>query len=806
VTPERWQRVKELFRAALELEPAARAAFLEGACAEDPGLRSEVETLIAAHESDDEDSFLERPAVELEAPSLAGATDELAAGQRVGRYEVTGRLGAGGMGEVYLARDLDDDRTVALKLLPAAFSADRDRVRRFAREARAASALDHPNVCVVYEVGAAEDGRHFIAMEHVEGETLRARLAAGPLGVEPAVDVARQVAEALRAAHDAGIVHRDVKPENVMLRSDGRVKVLDFGLAKITRQAALDLTSATTVLRTREGMVMGTAGYMSPEQARGLDVDARTDVWSLGVILYEMLTGRPPFEGETPTDVIAAVIAREPAPLEQFVSSVPEVLAAVVARALRKRVEERYQAVRELARDLEETEQELAFARWDGRTHEASPHGPAVTTAPRFVTAGTVVVRPTDAAGGETPPVGRRREVREAATALLREQVRILTLTGEAGVGKSRLALEVARAAGGQFPGGVAFVALGAAEGDEALPAIARALGVEGAGDEPLARRLAGALSGGPALLVLDGYDGVADSAPEVTGLLAAVPGTKALVTAREPLGVDGELAYPVPPLGPPDQGRPLLPGDLGLYPAAKLFAERAREADASFEVTRDNAAAVGDVCRLLGGLPLAIELAAARAGSLAPGELLEQLERRPPVPGEGALGEATRRLSLRDVVAWSVDLLEEPERRLLERLAVFAGGCTMEAAEAVCAGPGDLEVEVLDAAESLADAALLRHREQADGETRLLMPAAVREYALERLAGRPEAGEVRRLHARLFLELARTAAAQAVGGADAAWRERVEPERDNLRAALRWLLEHEPGAGAEMAAALERL
>src|SRR5712691_10393727 len=256
----------------------------------------------------------------------------LGPGTRLGPYEIIAALGAGGMGEEYLARDGRLDRQVALKLLPVELTADHDRLRRFHSEARSASALNHPNMLVVHDFGE-HDGRPFIVTEYIDGQTLRRRLDAGAVPVREAIEIGMQVANALAAAHARGIVHRDVKPENVMVRPDGYVKVLDFGLAKLmTAGAAAGDVDPT--LYTRPGIVMGTPRYMSPEQARGLELDARTDVWSLGVILYEMVAGRPPFDGTTPTDVLAAILRTEPAPLDLHALQAPQTFGRLVARML----------------------------------------------------------------------------------------------------------------------------------------------------------------------------------------------------------------------------------------------------------------------------------------------------------------------------------------------------------------------------------------------------------------------------------------------------------------------------------------
>ena len=359
MTPERWEQVERLFHAALEREPARRAAFLSRACAGDAEMLREVESLVASHERSGD--FIEAPAADVAAGLLAEEDEGLAPGQACGPYRVEGLLGAGGMGKVYLAEDTRLGRRVALKLLPQRFTADADRVRRFEREARAASALNHPNILTVYEIG--RDGpAHFIAAEFIDGETLRERMAAARVELAEALDVAAQVASALAAAHEVGVVHRDVKPENIMLRRDRFVKVLDFGLAKLAPPKSNGDEAggpAPPSVKTGTGVLMGTARYMSPEQARGLETDARTDIWSLGVVLYEMLAARAPFEGDTNSDVLAAVLREEPAPLGRLAPEAPAELEWIVKKALAKDREERYQTARELQIDLKRLRQEL---------------------------------------------------------------------------------------------------------------------------------------------------------------------------------------------------------------------------------------------------------------------------------------------------------------------------------------------------------------------------------------------------------------------------------------------------------------
>ena len=355
--PERWQQIDRLFHAVLATEPAQRADFLDNACRDDASLRTEIESLISSHQQSE--SFFEKPAGDLAAGLLQRHEPGFEPGQQINNYRIIRQLGSGGMGEVYLAVDSRLGRNVALKILPAKFTVDPHRVHRFEQEARSASALNHPNIITIHEIGRVNNTR-FIVTEFVEGETLRERLMAVHIGTREALAVAIQVAAALEAAHAAGIVHRDIKPENIMLRGDGYVKVLDFGLAKLTEQRMVDQEAETVPqVKTGPGMVMGTVQYMSPEQARGQDVDTRTDLWSLGVVLYEMVSGQVPFQGETPSHVVVAILENEPPQLTGELGQLPSELDRIVDKTLRKNRDERYQTARDLHLDLKALKGEL---------------------------------------------------------------------------------------------------------------------------------------------------------------------------------------------------------------------------------------------------------------------------------------------------------------------------------------------------------------------------------------------------------------------------------------------------------------
>jgi len=357
--PGRWTRITDIYHATIARPPEERDSFVGQECHGDESLRKQVEAMVKSHERSGD--FIESPAFAIAPELLIEVQTVDLIGQSIGHYRIESLLGVGGMGEVYLARDERLGRKVALKLLPKRLTADETQLSRFKTEARSASALNHPNILTVYEIGA-EGNRHFIATEFIEGITLRASLMRGRVNLRDALEIAVQVASALAAAHETGVVHRDMKPENIMLRPDGYVKVLDFGIAKLTEQGPvpdLDEIGTTAVLQTRAGLVLGTARYMSPEQTRGQTVDARSDIWSLGVVIYEMIAGIPPFHGETPSDSIASILTTEPLPLSGLLPEVPLNLESILQKALCKNRDERYQTISEMLADLRNLEAEL---------------------------------------------------------------------------------------------------------------------------------------------------------------------------------------------------------------------------------------------------------------------------------------------------------------------------------------------------------------------------------------------------------------------------------------------------------------
>ncbi len=302
---DHWQKVKGLFDAVVELAPQERTRFLDKSCGTDDALRRDVEKLLASF--DDAESFMEQPAA-AEVASFIVEAKNLEAGKSFGHYEIIRHIGAGGMGEVYLAEDKKLDRRVAIKILNQEFSRHETNLGRFIQEAKAASALNHPNILVIHEIGESENS-NYIVSEFIEGKTLRDNFKASPMKLSKILDIAIQIANALTAAHRANIVHRDIKPENIMIRPDGYVKILDFGLAKLVEQKVVGLEDATAKQnQTAKGVILGTVNYMSPEQAKAEKVDERTDIFSFGVVLYEMIAGRTPFAGASMSETFANLI------------------------------------------------------------------------------------------------------------------------------------------------------------------------------------------------------------------------------------------------------------------------------------------------------------------------------------------------------------------------------------------------------------------------------------------------------------------------------------------------------------------
>jgi predicted ATPase/serine/threonine protein kinase len=703
----------------------------------------------------------------------------LVPGSRLGRYEIRSLIGAGGMGEVYLAHDPELHRPVALKVLGYSVRADEDLRKRLEHEARAASALNHPNILTVYDIGQLGEER-FIATEYVDGVTLRQRMsrsAEPPL--REVLDIATQLASALSAAEAAGLVHRDIKPDNIMLRRDGYVKLLDFGLARAV-DADPDLH------KTDPHMVRGTVFYMSPEQLRGKVLDSRSDLWSVGVLLYELISGRLPFDGESSSDVAASILRSDPPPLlRRDGTPAPPPFTAIVARALTKDRVKRYQAADELLSDLRRLQNELT----NDAVHVAGSDESRVATTEQFT---FVEPPPSNLPHKLTPLVGREAERDDVLSLLRRDDVRMVTLTGPGGTGKSRLSIDAGAALLGEMEDGVWFVSLAPLRDPRLVVSeIAAVLGVA-EGGAPLLETLAAAMREKSLLLILDNFEQVLDASPLVGRLLAAAPRVKALVTSRSPLRIAGEREYALPPLMTPPLDLPLAPEALGAYAAVALFVERASAVKSDFLLTTENARAIAEICVRLDGLPLAIELAAARVKVLPPQAMLSRVGNRLKLLSGGSRDLPERQQTMRAAISWGYQLLDAEEQRLFATLSVFRGGFSLDLAERVVESSSQRvaaelsskarrleDWSTLDGITSLIDKAFLRRDPaSSDARPRFVMLETIREYGLEVLAEQGRDREVRQAHALLMAAIAEENELEL---------ERLAEDGDNFRTAIEW-------------------
>ncbi len=685
---------------------------------------------------------------------------------RIGPYPVVEELGRGGMGVVYLAEDTKLRRRIAVKVLPNEMAQDAEGLVRFEREAQLLASINHPSIATIYSLEETDD-HTYLTMEHIPGDSLDRLIAAGPLSIDTTLSIGRQIASALEGAHREQVIHRDLKPANIMVAPDGTVKILDFGLAKTMSGGEED---PAELLRSEDsaGLIIGTLGYMSPEQLRGLEVDHRSDIWAFACILYECLTGDRVFPGATPSDRIAATLKQEP-DWSALPSNIPDRLRLLISQCLAKDSGARPASVAIARREIEEV--------------IAQRGQPAETPSQQKRRAATTGNLPLQLSSF----IGREKQMADLKELLARN--RLVTLTGAGGSGKTRLAIETARELPETPRDGVWLAALSQLTDETLLPkTVAAALGVSEEPNRTVTETLIDHLNGKELLLILDNCEHLVAACADLVDLfLRTHPQIRVLATSRQGLGITGEAVYRVPPLALPDPGARLGLHELAAIESIRLFAERGRSVRTDFALTEENAPAVVQVCRRLDGIPLALELAAARVEVLTAEEIAGRLDDRFRLLTTGGPTSQAQHKTLRALIDWSHDILTEPERVFLRRLAVFAGGWTLDAAESVCSGDGIEGWEVLDLLSCLVAKSLVEmdvDGGRGTGRARYRMLETIREYARDRLRESGERPAVRRRHRDYYVALAEEAESELTGSDQATWLARLQAEHDNLRAA----------------------
>jgi len=686
------------------------------------------------------------PDIENDAPNIPG-------------YRVARELGRGGMATVYEAEDLKHHRRVALKVIRPDVAETIGR-SRFLREIEVTANFSHPHILPLFDSGDAA-GRLFYVMPLVAGETLRARLnRERPLPIEDAVRLTREIASALTYAHQHGTVHRDIKPENILL-SAGIGLLADFGIAHSIALAA----ETTDFASTRVGTLLGTPGYMSPEQISGDAVDARTDVYALACVLFEMLTGQPPFAAATADALFRMHLVATPQPVTALRPSVSPALAAVVAKALAKARSDRFESAARFAEAI----------------------AAAVTPSATPVAGEWAVAVPHNLPRLRTQFIGRQRELEECSRLI--ESTQLLTITGVGGCGKTRLAVQLAERLLARFPDGVWFADLAPLEhGERVADAVRASLGIPEVPGKASTATLKDGVCGKRLLIVLDNCEHVLREAASLANELLSVEGIHMLATSREGLGSDGERLFALRSLAVPSADASHTVETLREFEAVRLFVDRAQLVVHDFALDEANGAAVADICRRLDGIPLAIELAAGRVRVLSPEQIRAKLNDRFRLLTGGSKTALPRHQTLRTTMQWSYDLLTPAEQGLLRALSVFAGGWTMAHAGRVWLPTGD-EFETVDVIGRLVEKSLVIVDRGRGDETRYGLLETVRQYARECLTDAGEAYSIRSRQATVFLEVAELAYVERFAK-EQQWAAVLETEHDNLRAALEFFRE----------------
>lgn len=715
------------------------------------------------------------------------------------RYLIEKQLGSGGFAIVYLGRDQQLlSKRVVIKFLLEDLTQSAWSKKKFQQEIEALSRIDHPGVVGVLDAGELLNGKPYLVMQFVEGHNLRSAIASQRMELKRVAKIIQQVGRAISAAHDKGVYHRDLKPENIMLQDLGegeeQIKVIDFGIATVKDSRVATSRSTTAVA--------GTVSYMAPEQLMGKPSPA-SDVYAMGVMAYEMLTGQQPYNPDSPYQLLEmqrAGLKVRPKDLRSDLSGAAQ---EVILKALSFYERDRYSRPcdfgRELARALTSDEDENEIRA-----------GVSVIEPESLLPSSTILVNDSSRLNNlpvqPTRLIGRETELTTLEGLLRQEDLRLVTLTGAGGTGKTRLAIQAAENLLNQFANGVCFVSL-AAISDPILVVgeIGRTLGIKEMGNTPITQLLEAHLRDRQMLLLIDNFEQVASAAPLVLNLIARSPQLKVLITSRAPLHIRGEQEFNVPPLAVPELNHLPSPEEVGRYPSVALFVERAMSRNQNFAVSNENAQIISEICIRLDGLPLAIELAAARTKLLSLPELLARLESRLSVLTNGAQDLPTRQQTMRSTISWSYELLTEDQKALFRRLAVFVGGFTLETSEAFCSQTGDVKLDVLDGLSSLVDKSLLQHKEE-KGNSRFVMLETLREFGFECIAATGEAEALQHAHLLFFLRFAEKTEPALKGPSQAMWLDQLDNEHDNLRAALNWAKEiGQVDKGLQLAAALVR-
>ncbi len=716
-------------------------------------------------------------------------------GQQIGNYRILRLLGKGGTASVYLGEHIYLKSHAALKILHTALPD----TEQFLTEARTLVGLAHPHIVRVLDF-AVQDDVPFLVMDYASDGSVRQQYPVGtrlPLGT--LVSYIQQIASALQYAHERCLIHRDVKPENMLLNAQHMLLLSDFGLSLFLQSANVYSTHQIT------DHIAGTSLYLAPEQLQG-HPEFASDQYSLGVVVYEWLCGAYPFTG-TQFEVALQHLSAPPPPLREHIPDLSPTLEAVVLLTLAKDPKERFPSVQAFAIALQQAalhnKSSFNAVSLELSSSSAEDDTLSIGTTHQFWNVPTFL----------TPLIGREQETAATCTLLQRSDIRLLTLFGPGGIGKTRLSLQIASEMRTAFTDGVCFVSLASLQdADQVMLMIARALEIPENDSTPL-EQVKDALQEKQILLILDNFEQIVRAASSLERLLTFCPKLKLLVTSRVALRVQSEQLFTVSPLALPDlQHLPSNEETVAHYAAVALFVQRAQFHVPTFTVTKANAAALAEICVRLDGLPLAIELAAARVTLLPPKALLTRLSHRLQVLTKGSPTLPTRQQTLRSTIQWSYDLLNAREQQLFRCLAVFVGGCTVETVEALFAALDrnnhEGTLSVLDEVDSLLEKSLLRlpTQEEQEQEPRLHMLQTIREYALEALTANGELEHMSNAHANYYLHLAEEAEPKLVGAEQKLWLERLEQEYENILSALAWLFERAQAEGAVQAEQALRL